>query len=121
VLARFKAKHPNDWALLPEKAIFQMNDTHPTIAVAELMRLLIDQEGLDWDTAWGITLKVIKSSWVAMISWKLNVERQEHAWFCTCISQQMKICAAITHCQSLLQYSEYRLGAAACCRRQACA
>jgi starch phosphorylase len=58
VLARFKEKHAGDWALLPEKAIFQMNDTHPTIAVAELMRLLIDQEGLDWDTAWGITQKV---------------------------------------------------------------
>lgn len=58
VLARFKEKHAGDWSLLPEKAIFQMNDTHPTIAVAELMRLLIDQEGLDWDTAWGITIKV---------------------------------------------------------------
>ncbi|KAK9916350.1 hypothetical protein WJX75_001605 [Coccomyxa subellipsoidea] len=59
VLARFKEKHAGDWALLPEKAIFQMNDTHPTIAVAELMRLLIDQEGLDWDTAWGITQKTL--------------------------------------------------------------
>ncbi len=58
VLARFKEKH-DDFSLLPEKAIFQMNDTHPTIAVAELMRLLIDQEGLDWDKAWGITVKVL--------------------------------------------------------------
>lgn len=58
VLARFKEKHAGNWSLLPEKAIFQMNDTHPTIAVAELMRLLIDQEGLDWDTAWCITIKV---------------------------------------------------------------
>lgn len=57
-LARFKAKHADDWQLLPEKAVFQMNDTHPTIAVAELMRLLIDEQGLDWDTAWGITQKV---------------------------------------------------------------
>ena len=35
-----------------------MNDTHPTIAVAEIMRLMIDEQGLDWDTAWGITQKV---------------------------------------------------------------
>ena len=58
-LARFKTRHGDNWALLPEKAVFQMNDTHPTIGVAELMRLLIDEHGLDWDTAWGITQKVI--------------------------------------------------------------
>ena len=58
-LARFKVKHGDDWKLLPEKAVFQMNDTHPTIAVAELMRLLIDEQSLDWDTAWGITQKVL--------------------------------------------------------------
>ena len=57
VLTRFKAKH-SDFSELPSKACFQMNDTHPTIAVAELMRLLIDQEGLDWDKAWGIVTKV---------------------------------------------------------------
>ena len=57
VIARFKTQH-SDFAELPNKAVFQMNDTHPTIAVAELMRLLIDQEGLDWDKAWGITTKV---------------------------------------------------------------
>ena len=56
MLARFKESH-GDLEQLPEKACFQMNDTHPTIAVAELMRLLIDQEGLDWDKAWGITVK----------------------------------------------------------------
>ena len=57
MLARFKEAHSN-FQELPAKAVFQMNDTHPTIAVAELMRLLIDQEGLDWDQAWGITVKV---------------------------------------------------------------
>ena len=57
VLARYKTKH-SSMKDLPSKACFQMNDTHPTIAVAELMRLLIDQEGLDWDAAWGITTKV---------------------------------------------------------------
>jgi glucan phosphorylase len=58
VLSRFKEKHAGKWDLLPEKAVFQMNDTHPTVAVTELMRLLIDQEGLDWDKAWDITKKV---------------------------------------------------------------
>ena len=58
VLARFRERHGANWPLLPEKACFQMNDTHPTIGVAELMRLLIDCEGLGWDAAWGITQKV---------------------------------------------------------------
>ena len=44
--------------ILPEKAVFQMNDTHPTIAVAEVMRLLVDVEGLTWEHAWTITTKV---------------------------------------------------------------
>jgi glycogen phosphorylase len=57
VLARFKAKHGTNWELLPEKAMFQLNDTHPTIAVAELMRLLVDEEKVPWDTAKSITIK----------------------------------------------------------------
>ena len=54
---RFKATHGAKWSLLPEKAAFQLNDTHPTIAVPELMRLLVDVEGLDWEEAWAITTK----------------------------------------------------------------
>ena len=42
---------------LPKKVTFQMNDTHPTLTVAELMRILMDEEGLDWDEAWDITTK----------------------------------------------------------------
>ena len=59
-LARFKKTH-KDMKELPSKACFQMNDTHPTIGVAELMRLLIDQEGLQWEAAWDITTKVCPS------------------------------------------------------------
>lgn len=55
-IARFKKNHP-DIHMLPEKAVFQMNDTHPTVAVAELMRILLDEEGLEWDDAWDITTK----------------------------------------------------------------
>ena len=57
-IARFTAGHPGAGLEgLPEKAVFQMNDTHPTIAVAELMRLLVDEHGLAWDAAWAITGK----------------------------------------------------------------
>eukprot|EP00983_Pelagomonas_calceolata_P018837 592220-Pelagomonas_calceolata.AAC.5 len=50
VLARFKAVHgTSNWDLLPEKACFQLNDTHPTMAMAELTRLLVDVEGLSWE------------------------------------------------------------------------
>jgi hypothetical protein len=58
VMARYKETGHKNWKDFPSKACFQMNDTHPTIAVAELMRLLIDQEGLDWEEAWSITTQV---------------------------------------------------------------
>ena len=55
-IARFK-KHHDDIHKLPEKAVFQMNDTHPTVAVAELMRILLDEEDLSWEDAWDITTR----------------------------------------------------------------
>ena len=55
-LEKYK-KHHDDIHKLPEKMTIQMNDTHPTVAVAELMRLLLDEEGLGWDEAWEITTK----------------------------------------------------------------
>ena len=56
MLDKYKKKH-KDVRKLYEKVTIQMNDTHPTVAVAELMRLLIDQEGLGWDEAWEVTTK----------------------------------------------------------------
>ncbi len=53
-LERFKKTH-DDIHDLPKKVVFQMNDTHPTVAVAELMRILVDEERLPWDEAWDIT------------------------------------------------------------------
>ena len=49
----------SDWRLLPEKAAIQMNDTHPALAVPELMRILVDQAHLGWDEAWNITQKTL--------------------------------------------------------------
>lgn len=55
-ILKFKEKN-SDIHKLPEKITFQMNDTHPTVAVAELMRILMDEEGLEWDDAWDITTR----------------------------------------------------------------
>ena len=58
LLVRYKKKH-DDVRKLHEKVTIQMNDTHPTLAVAELMHLLLDQEGLEWDEAWDVTTKTV--------------------------------------------------------------
>ena len=55
-VAKYKKNH-SDIRKFYEKATFQMNDTHPTVAVAELMRILLDEEGLEWDEAWEVTTK----------------------------------------------------------------
>ncbi len=57
VMNKFVQKFGNDFSLLPEKYAFQLNDTHPSIAVAELMRLLVDEHNVAWDEAWEITKK----------------------------------------------------------------
>lgn len=57
-IEKYKKNH-SDIRKLYEKVVFQMNDTHPTVAVAELMRILIDEEGLGWDEAWDITTKCV--------------------------------------------------------------
>ncbi|MFC2821321.1 MAG: glycogen/starch/alpha-glucan phosphorylase [Sphaerochaeta sp.] len=54
IVRRFR-RYSGNWNEFPNFAAIQLNDTHPSIAIAELMRILIDQEGLDWDTAWEIT------------------------------------------------------------------
>ena len=57
-IEKFKKNH-SDIHELPTKVVFQMNDTHPTVTVAELMRILLDEEGLSWEDAWDITTKSV--------------------------------------------------------------
>lgn len=57
-IEKFKKNH-EDLHRLPEKVVFQMNDTHPTVAVAELMRILIDEEDMNWEEAWDITTRCV--------------------------------------------------------------
>ena len=59
VLARWVGGHGNDFSSFAEKNVFQLNDTHPSCSVAELMRLLMDEHGLGWETAWEITSRTL--------------------------------------------------------------
>ena len=58
IIRRFK-KSGKKWDKLPDMAAIQLNDTHPSVAVAELMRILVDEEGVAWDKAWDITQKTL--------------------------------------------------------------
>jgi len=58
IVARVR-KSGDDWSMLPDRAAIQMNDTHPALAVAELMRILLDQGSLPWDQAWDITQRTL--------------------------------------------------------------
>jgi glycogen phosphorylase len=58
IIARFR-KNNADWSALPERVAIQMNDTHPALAVADLMHILLDQAHLPWDQAWDITLRTL--------------------------------------------------------------
>ncbi|MGI6691371.1 MAG: glycogen/starch/alpha-glucan phosphorylase [Christensenellales bacterium] len=58
-LKDFRRRFGNDFSLLPEKVVFHINDTHPGFVIPELMRLLIDQEGLGWDEAQAITTRSV--------------------------------------------------------------
>jgi starch phosphorylase len=58
IIRRFK-KTNSDWTKFPDKVAIQCNDTHPNLAIPELMRILLDEEGINWETAWDITTKTI--------------------------------------------------------------
>lgn len=58
IVRRFKKIHKNNWSKFPQQIAIQLNDTHPTLAIVELQRILVDLEGLEWDQAWQIVTNV---------------------------------------------------------------
>ncbi|MCC8169148.1 MAG: glycogen/starch/alpha-glucan phosphorylase [Oscillospiraceae bacterium] len=58
ILKEFEERNGSDWSKLPDKVVIHINDTHPTMAIPELMRLLMDEKGLGWDESWDIVTKV---------------------------------------------------------------
>src|SRR5205814_5522010 len=54
IIRRYRLRN-GDWTAFPDKVVVQLNDTHPVLAIAELMRLLVDEHGVPWDDAWSIT------------------------------------------------------------------
>jgi glycogen phosphorylase len=88
-LIRRFLRHNDDWGKLPEKAAIQLNDTHPSMAVAELMRILLDDAHLGWDEAWDLTRKTLAYTNHTLLPEAL--EKWPVAWFEVLLPRQLEI------------------------------
>ena len=88
VIRRFRM-HNTDWNLLPEKAALQLNDTHPSFSVPELMRILLDEAQLGWDTAWNLTCRTLGYTNHTLLPEAL--EKWPLPWFQMLVPRQLEI------------------------------
>ena len=88
-LVRRFLRHNTDWDQLPEEAAIQLNDTHPSMAVAELMRILLDDAHLGWDQAWDLTRKTLAYTNHTLLPEAL--EKWPVAWFEALLPRQLEI------------------------------
>jgi starch phosphorylase len=88
LVRRFRRTN-KDWNLLPEKAAIQLNDTHPSMAVPELMRILLDEAKLSWDQAWYITQKTLAYTNHTLLPEAL--EKWPVAWFADLLPRHLEI------------------------------
>jgi len=88
-LVRRFLRHNTDWEQLPNKAAIQLNDTHPSMAVAELMRILLDDAHLGWDQAWDLTRKTLGYTNHTLLPEAL--EKWPVAWFELLLPRQLEI------------------------------
>ncbi len=88
LVRRFRANN-RDWSALPEKVAIQLNDTHPTMAVPELMRILLDDAHLGWDEAWDLTQKTLAYTNHTLLPEAL--EKWPLAWFEVMLPRHLEI------------------------------
>jgi starch phosphorylase len=88
IIRRFQ-RHNTDWAKLPEKIAMQLNDTHPSMSVAELMRILLDDAHLGWDQAWDLTKKSLGYTNHTLLPEAL--EKWPVAWFEVLLPRHLEI------------------------------
>jgi starch phosphorylase len=88
-LVRRFLRHNTDWAKLPDKAAIQLNDTHPSMSVAELMRILLDDAHLGWDQAWDLTRRTLAYTNHTLLPEAL--EKWPIAWFEAMLPRQLEI------------------------------
>ncbi|MGA9243903.1 MAG: glycogen/starch/alpha-glucan phosphorylase, partial [Silvibacterium sp.] len=88
IVRRFQ-RHNTDWSELPEKAAIQLNDTHPSMAVAELLRILLDDAHLGWDQAWDLTKKTLAYTNHTLLPEAL--EKWPVAWFEILLPRHLEI------------------------------
>ena len=89
LVRRFRGDNNNDWSVLPDKVAIQLNDTHPTLAVPELMRILLDEAGLGWDQAWDLTKRTLAYTNHTLLPEAL--ERWPLRWFELLLPRQLEI------------------------------
>ena len=88
IVRRFQ-RHNTDWNLLPEKAAIQLNDTHPSMSVVELMRILLDDAHLGWDDSWELTKKTLAYTNHTLLPEAL--EKWPVAWFDMLLPRHLEI------------------------------
>jgi glycogen phosphorylase len=88
-LVRRFQRHNTDWNQLPEKVAIQLNDTHPSMSVAELMRILLDDAHLEWDQAWDLTRKTLAYTNHTLLPEAL--EKWPAAWFEVLLPRHLEI------------------------------
>src|SRR5437879_7203875 len=88
LIRRFRRGN-SDWSALPERAAIQLNDTHPAIAVPELMRILLDDAHLEWEQAWDLTQRTLAYTNHTLLPEAL--EKWPLAWFETLLPRQLEI------------------------------